>query len=264
MEPQKDNNIQGASGNIPANFAKNVDHISFFEKNSYFIFVYKKTEKLATALYMVTNLFSDSEPMKWTLRKKVSEMLSFILGHKNSVSGQAFFITSIKDRVLDVVSLLEVSSKSGLVSTMNFSILRQEFLNLVRVLDEQKLDSGDSSAGALPEAFFEVSRNFSPTISDKEISREYRDMTNMPDIKIKDKISENTNQAVFKKTNRQNIILGLLKKKKELSIKDIAQTIRDCGEKTIQRELISLIKSGIIKKTGERRWSKYSLKELSS
>ena len=40
---------------------------------------------------------------------------------------------------------------------------------------------------------------------------------------------------------------------------DIAQTIRDCSEKTIQRELIALIQGGIVKKTGERRWSKYSL-----
>src|ERR1035437_9903487 len=104
MEPQKDNKISQASSNIPTNPAKDIDHISFFEKDSYFIFVYKKTEKLATALYMVTNLFSDSEPMKWTLRKKVSEMLSFILGYKNSVSGQVFFITSVKDRVLNIVS----------------------------------------------------------------------------------------------------------------------------------------------------------------
>jgi hypothetical protein len=259
MEPQKDNNTQPTSNKISANSENNVDHISFFEKDNYFIFVYKKTEKLATALYMVTNLFSDSEPMKWTLRKKVSEMLSFILGHKNSVSGQAFFITSIKDRVLDVVSLLEVSSKSGLVSPMNFSILRQEFLNLVRVLDEQKLEGGDSSVGTLPKSFFEVPRDFSPVMSDKKTSDGYGDIATMSNINIKDKTSENMIRDVFKRTNRQNIILGLLKKKKELSIKDIAQTIRDCSEKTIQRELISLIDSGVIKKTGERRWSKYSL-----
>jgi predicted HTH transcriptional regulator len=65
--------------------------------------------------------------------------------------------------------------------------------------------------------------------------------------------------VVIKRTNRQNIILGLLKKKKELTIKDIAQVIKDCSEKTIQRELIAFIDSGVLKRTGERRWSKYSL-----
>jgi predicted HTH transcriptional regulator len=64
---------------------------------------------------------------------------------------------------------------------------------------------------------------------------------------------------VFKKTNRQNIILGLLKKKKELTIKDISHVIKDCSEKTIQRELLTLISAGVLKKIGERRWSKYSM-----
>ncbi len=259
MEPQKDNSIQNSSSNTPANFTKNTDHISFFEKDSYFVFVFKKTEKLATALYMVTNLFSDSEPMKWTLRKKVSEMLSFILGYKNAVSGQPFFITSVKDRVLDIISLLEVSSKSGLVSPMNFSILREEFFNLVKVLDERKLSGADSSDNSLPKSFFEIPRNFPSAISDKNTNRDDSDMVHLSDTNIKDKMPENTSQTIFKKTNRQNIILGLLKKKKELSIKDIAGTIRDCSEKTIQRELILLIESGTIKKIGERRWSKYSL-----
>ncbi len=36
--------------------------------------------------------------------------------------------------------------------------------------------------------------------------------------------------------------------------------IDDCGEKTIQRELVSMMKEGSIKKEGERRWSQYSLK----
>jgi len=247
--------MEPTTNKISTNIEKNIDHISFFEKDSYFAFVCKKTEKLATALYMVTNLFSDSEPMKWTLRKKVSELLSFILGYKNSALQQMPFIASVKERVLDIISLLQVSSQSGLVSTMNFSILQQEFMNLVRVLDEQKLEDGDSRGGDLSKSFFDLARNFPSASSASESVETAR----MSDMRIKDKTQENSNQAVFKKTNRQNIILGLLKKKKDLSIKDIAQTIRDCSEKTIQRELISLIDSGIIKKIGERRWSKYSL-----
>ena len=255
MEPQKDNNIQPASSNIYADSEKNIDHISFFEKDNYFVFVYKKTEKLATALYMVTNLFSDNEPMKWTLRKKVSELLSFILGYKNLTLQQSVFLSSVRERIFDMISLLEVASKSGLVSSMNFSILREEFLNLVKVLDELRSEGGDSPGAALPKSFFDISRGFPPIVSGiKQVG-----LTNLSNIYTKDKIFENSNQAIFKRTNRQSIILSLLKKKKELSIKDIAQIIRDCSEKTIQRELISLIQSGVIKKIGERRWSKYSL-----
>jgi hypothetical protein len=255
MDPQKDNNTQPKSDKALTDLDKVADHISFFEKDDYFAFVYKKTEKLTTAVYMVTSLFSDSEPMKWTLRKKSSELLSFILGYKNQISGQNFFLGSVKEQVLDIVSLLDVSSKSGLVSTMNFSILRGEFLNLVKILGESKF-SGESLPGAsLPESFFEISRSLPLATSGVRQA----DSPNLSDTNLKDRISENNNQIVLKRTNRQSIIIGLLKKKKEMDIKAIAQTIRDCSEKTIQRELISLIRSGIVKKTGERRWSKYSL-----
>ena len=42
-------------------------------------------------------------------------------------------------------------------------------------------------------------------------------------------------------------------------IKDVSPLIKGCSEKTIQRELLSMVKSGILKKEGEKRWSKYSL-----
>ena len=36
--------------------------------------------------------------------------------------------------------------------------------------------------------------------------------------------------------------------------------LASCGEKTLQRELVSMVSAGILKKTGEKRWSRYSLK----
>ena len=61
--------------------------------------------------------------------------------------------------------------------------------------------------------------------------------------------------------NRQDIILAFVRNNKGVSIKDIRQladpAIRGCSEKTIQRELGELIRRGLIKKVGERRWSQY-------
>jgi predicted HTH transcriptional regulator len=62
-----------------------------------------------------------------------------------------------------------------------------------------------------------------------------------------------------KKGNRQSVIIGLLKRKKEIMIKDVSPLIKGCSEKTIQRELSAMVQSGLLKKEGEKRWSKYSL-----
>ena len=63
-----------------------------------------------------------------------------------------------------------------------------------------------------------------------------------------------------KRESRKKQILKLFNKGQKLTIKDISQVINDRGEKTIQRELQSMMKEGHIKKEGERRWSQYSLK----
>jgi hypothetical protein len=39
-----------------------------------------------------------------------------------------------------------------------------------------------------------------------------------------------------------------------------AESLVSCSEKTLQRELVSMIQDGVLYKTGEKRWSKYSIK----
>lgn len=243
------------------------DPVSFFDVNNDFVLAYKKTEKLASAVYMVSGLFSDNEPIKWTLRKKVGELLSFILTYKDTPEvSRADFVYNTKTRSLELISLLEVSVRGGLMSQMNFSILKQEFMNLVSILDSaNSLSEGGINEG-LHKTFFEV--NNGQLLDQKNVlttGEKFYKKTETETIghsmsfnEIRDKNAVVIGDNV-KKTNRQNIILGLIKKKKELTIKDIALVIKDCSEKTIQRELNSFIASGILKRAGVRRWSKYSL-----
>lgn len=237
-EIEKNNNTEISTKNAYLSTNTDVDND--------FVNISKKTEKLASAVYLITNLFSDNEPMKWTLRKKVSELLSFMVTYKDIRQAEfPTFIHVTKTRVLEIVSLLEVSSLGGLISQMNFSILKQEFSKLVELLNTK--NKSDFSNELIPMSFFELSdRNYG---AGEIFSRgNTRDSFTLKD------------RTIFKSNNRQNIILGLLRKKKDLTIKDIALIIKDVSEKTIQRELISLISAGIVNKTGERRWSRYSLK----
>lgn len=61
------------------------------------------------------------------------------------------------------------------------------------------------------------------------------------------------------KNDRQELIISTIGQKGELSIKDLEGVIKGCSEKTIQRELLSLVEQGVLVKTGERRWSRYAL-----
>lgn len=241
---------------------KNHEIVSFFNDDSSFVFAYKKTEKLVAAVYLVSNLFPENEPMKYSLRKKAGELLSFIVNYKD-VRGAALsdFVYTIKSHVLELVSLLEVAMIGGLVSKMNFSVLNTEFHNLVELLNESAVAHKDSSQTPISSTFFNVEkpvtfhRNVTSHVSHGGNQHLIHDNSG-PHAVLKD--TEEISKDGFKRTNRQNVILGIIKKKKEVTIKDIAQIIRDCSEKTIQRELISFMEAGVLKRVGERRWSKYS------
>ena len=80
-----------------------------------------------------------------------------------------------------------------------------------------------------------------------------------------DVIKENKLVAVSKtnslgiKIARRNDVLNIVKVKGQVSIKDIVLMLKDVSEKTIQRELFSLVSEGVLKKEGEKRWSVYKL-----
>ena len=80
---------------------------------------------------------------------------------------------------------------------------------------------------------------------------------------------EKHNIDILKNTRREEIIL-VIKDRMKNSINFEGVTITDiksighgvlasCGEKTLQRELVSMVTDGVLKKKGEKRWSKYSL-----
>jgi hypothetical protein len=63
------------------------------------------------------------------------------------------------------------------------------------------------------------------------------------------------------KNGRRDAILFILKSKGPSYIKDISVLIREVSEKTIQRELQALVQEGRVSRTGERRWTIYTLSQ---
>jgi hypothetical protein len=109
------------------------------KKNDYGTLIAKKAERLVTALYLVTDLISDLEPIKHTVRKNAVTLLS---------SMNALAQLEVKDRltefkvslrsVTEIISLLHVSVTTGIVSEMNGSILMEGFRTLQSALEKKQ------------------------------------------------------------------------------------------------------------------------------
>jgi hypothetical protein len=260
-----DNNRQ--VNNEPSNKGVfSVSEVAVFKDSPILVYLYKKTEKLVSALYMLSSFISDKEPIKWQMREAGVSLLSQSLSLSDRSSSERIlaynnFISS----VLKFISFLEVSYAGGVISEMNFKILKFEFESLIQAAESSEKWS-DSKGLVFSEHFFDVARVQSSgselatgTLENSKGQNAVSDRLSFRK-PAKDNVTEIKVGHKKDKGNRQELILGLLKKNKELGIKDFTTTITDCSEKTIQRELAILVLKGSVVKEGEKRWSRYSLK----
>ncbi len=233
--------------------------IGLFNKGDYLVYSFKKTEKIVSAIYLVTSLIKDNEPMKWELREGGMSLLSVMMSLNGSeVVDRNRFLQSFFTLSVQMFSFLKIALISGLVSEMNYSIISQEINSLIQYIKDQSTASSNSSGFILSDSFFAT--DTAPVISDKGHTLNSKiahtsNATQNAQNSVKNKVMV----IKDKKDTRKNSILSILKKDSQLTIKDFVKVITDCSEKTIQRELIDLVEKGIVKRNGERRWSTYSL-----
>jgi predicted transcriptional regulator len=265
MDNQKDN-----KNNDPLNDPIKWKSLGFFSAEEYLLYVFKKTEKITSALYLVSGLIKDDEPLKWELRHRGMDLLSSSFTASSSLPGDKnVVIQSLFTAALETVSILNVARISGLVSDMNHAILVKEIDQVLVMLRDRLAESAENAGYILSESFFKTPSLFSSGFAaDVKSGRGalYQDITKgqpgtVPQkAQVKVTHTGEYQNSTDKKTKRQEEIVSILKEQSNLSVKDFTRVIKDCSEKTIQRELLDLVEKGIVKKEGERRWSRYSLK----
>jgi hypothetical protein len=279
-------NTQGQNSLTQSKNTQDIQAVDVFSimsvKNPNFVFQVKKTEKIVSAIYLVTNFIPSEEAVRVNVRGKALDLLSqVVVIHSPNVQKDTQ-VTIIDSIIVHISALLDVAFYAGFISEMNSKILKKELLNLSNSLKESSTSVTpgklEENSFSIPHSFFadSVDTNYSKPTQDSFPARavnvpEYSapQVNTLKDIKKTDQYSVSNSQrqeaqkssgvVAVKKTGRQGIILDIVKKKKEIMIKDISSVISDCSEKTIQRELLAMVEDGILKKEGERRWSKYTL-----
>ena len=251
------------------------------EYNSFFVSVSDKSLKLSTALYMVTDSLEDDEPIKFETRKLALDFIETtkILAHISSIE-RGFAIDDSLFVLDHIISLINLAGSVSLISSMNSNILINEFRKVRELLAGEKERAFTLRPDGLKNRQFTLSEEILGPELTKEISDTFlnagetttgemsfikKDMSfkNSPLNKtLETQVNKTTRTHKFDiavKKTRRDTILKIIKDKKEVMIKDITSLISDCSEKTIQRELTSLVSLGVLKKMGNKRWSRYSL-----
>lgn len=229
----------------------------------------KKTEKIITALYMVTDCLPEGEPLCNHLRttglafaSKMHTLCSYFAEPK---------YTQVDDtlRLIEEMQYyLDMGMTVRLISPMNTSILSSELTKVRDNLIEtyKKSSKGkvhaDYNSLALDPEMFSVSENLLTE------NKGHFDKGHLKDINVlykKEPVLNKTTRPLVGKSNigvkiaRRNDVLNIIKAKGTVSLKDIKEVLKDITDKTIQRELRALVEEGVLEKMGEKRWSTYRL-----
>lgn len=204
----------------------------------------QKGQKIVAAIYLVTTHLSDSDPIKQTLR---SLALSLVAGE----STQSHTLESVEMRLQ---TLFGGAVLAGLISEKNTTIILAEVHYFVR---GQHIESSEGSSVA---PLFASAYQQHPTIrhiKDTVVADKEKNTQGQYQAQETIQKSDYKKTESFSKTQRQESIVSFITQRKSVGIKDIALLFPDVSEKTVQRELTSLVSDGVITKRGEKRWSVY-------
>lgn len=258
-------------------------------KDDFSFFVLKKGERMTAALFLVTDFLPANESLRREIRDQGLAILSLLARWRELVESEASTFSDMQERAAHLLGLLRISVVSGSLSSMNAEILIQEYILLLKAISENR-SIYKREGGVIDPSFFNVqkraldSHNLFPPVRAEGGVKWGGNLWEGVDVDVALRSSLETDrggaqgvslshkdtgsqqsapqpkgQLSGTKGGRREKILDFIRRKERVSVKDIAKVITGCSEKTLQRELVAMVREGVLKKEGERRWSTYLL-----
>lgn len=218
--------------------------------STYYKYIFKKTEKIVCAVfYILEHTEKDTErTASVSLEEAAKKTLDAVLATLSYRPHTAHdVLTHAAGALVGLASNVRVAQAAAVLPRDVADVLALEIDAVLRSL-HQYLAADKQS---IPDFSFEDEALVSPPRTSLTRPRTVPAPHNRPYVS-----SESTNGQ---HRERRDAIKGVLAAQGHATIKDISDKVSDCSEKTIQRELLTLIKDGEVIKEGERRWSKYRL-----
>lgn len=245
MTPEKDNAI----------------HIKRLSSdNDYFTNVFKKTEKIVSVVFYILshiNIIKDSELQVSIIKDralKTHEVSLRTLQLQEHEKGEG--LLSFQYALVELESTLRIAEAAGIIPQNITHLLFEQLIGVQRYLNNHYIKESRIDLGEITHTIeVRSQRVVRPKLSSTTAPR--RRPVQIP----QGDISSDAYMVYSQLTDRAERIKTVLEAKPQATIKDIAEIITDVSEKTIQRELNSLIEKGQVLREGERRWSRYSVKK---
>ena len=234
-------------------FTKIALHSKLFKGRSNWYFCYLKSEKLAQVLEMLAgrNVSEAAASLKDTVAFAVKVTEDIAYAAAGEIAEEVLFAN-----LFLALSSLRLQGSRGHISKETARVLIEEYEAMIEKLvgDNLHLGLAVSPQDLVIPAIAEEPM-FASLPSSFSLSRLQDSLKDISKGHSKNKTQKDSES--LKGQNRAALILDFVRKSNGVSIKDIAKVVQGCSEKTIQRELNTMIEQGVVAREGERRWSTY-------
>lgn len=216
------------------------------QEEAYYKYIFKKTEKIVSVVFFVSNSIEVTPKNSLVVEdilnsaRNVHDTILRTLEMRAHLAEDA--IRSAAHSLITLDSKLRVASVTGLLSSEVLHVLSSEIDGVLRGLNKYLVHTS---------AFDDLDYKVMPATEGRS---SYTKSAAKPR-----EIESPTTERASTDADRRERIKVVLSAKGSATIKDISDIINDVSSKTIQRELNSMIEDNVVKREGERRWSKYSL-----
>lgn len=229
---------------------------------AYYNNVFKKTEKIVSVIFYILSETKENNKTSThieTIKDRALKTHELSLetltlqGHETHEG-----LLRFQYGLVALESTLRIAEMTKVIPTDIFALLTDQLDTVLRYINNHFIQNEGVSVEDLVSLNHSQVKKTRPVAGSQKSSEPTKSRQRRVNVPAGD-ISTDAYLVYSQMTDRAERIKTVLVAKPQATVKDIAEVITDVSEKTIQRELNSLIEKGQVLREGERRWSKYSV-----
>lgn len=220
--------------------------------------------EITNELYRLTLLFPKKEPLRFKMRELTDEILAnfvthFNLGSEPVKSGVVKNSCNLFE-VLD--SFFEVVKKQNWVKPSDLLNLQQEYRNIKQELGGQEIEGQGEKEEIVETASapIQLTKGISSIPLPEPLVVSEPSATRAALKGEEDLSSLTMEESNIEVSERQKIILDILKQKEGLQVWEVKDILPDISKRTLRRDFKKLLNGGLIERKGDKNTTFYQLK----
>lgn len=224
---------------------------------------YRRAERIAAAIHLLTNHIESDEPVCISIREGAVDLLKQMLELRSEMRApQSSLFSGAQVQIRHLISLVRILTVSGYISMQNATTMVEALDELGNFMTAAQRSTLSDTISISREDLLDVRASTGARSAIRPAIKDIKDravVTDVQSVSAAHVASVTQTHSERQISVRAQSILETLQSGGFVGIKDICSNLPEYSEKMIQRELADMVEAGKVRKSGLKRWSKYSI-----